>query len=127
MSVNLNIGKAVVAKIKADKSISLSRFCACVVEEDTKYPYAVYYRDSVSTEESKDTATGINRSVVVINVVSDKYDQSLNLAQKIVDSYDGMRGTIGGCRIQSCRVTDCGETFSNNAFIQSISIEIKYY
>lgn len=123
--INLNIGKAVVAKIKEAK-IGVTRFGPCIAEADTKFPYAVYFRDSVDADQSKDIRTGIMKAVVQINLYSDKYDNSLKLAQDIADLFDGFRGKLSGCAIHNIKVSDSGEAWSNDAYCQSITLEIRY-
>lgn len=99
---------------------------ALVAEENTNFPYVTYERTSFSRLTTKDGYCTGSEISVVIRVYSDKYEDSVSVANEIIKSLDGYSGNTHKINISHCRFVDSSEDFvDNSAYLQVLNFTIK--
>ena len=91
-----------------------------VAESDTSYPFVVFKRTGITPEYSKDWLTMESVSVEIV-CASDKYFQSVDMANLIREEMDGLRGG----EILETKVDYITEDFIDDAYIQRIGFNFK--
>lgn len=103
-----------------------NKIFALVAEENTPFPYVVYERTAFNRLTTKDgycTGTEISE---VIRVFSDKYEDSISVANEIIKSLDGYSGNAHKVNISYCMFVDASEDFvDNTAYLQTLNFTIK--
>lgn len=115
----LDIGKAIYEEIK-----DIAPVYPIIAESGTKYPFIVYRRVSFEYRDTKDYYNFIERVNVEINVIADKYDESLELAKKVKERIEKTRGEFAGVSINEAETIQASESWSSNAYVQSITFRI---
>lgn len=92
-----------------------------VAKEDTSYPFVVYSRDSVNTQYTK--VIGHDNTVLITyRIYSDKYDEALEIANKIRNILERKTITIQDTiRINDIRLLSIFEQFTDDGFLQSLT------
>ena len=94
-----------------------------IAPNETTMPLVVITRD-FTPQYSRDGA-GLNDSNVEITILAINYNESVQIAtiiDNILNSYDGI---VGGVNIRDCRLVNCTEEYSNEAFIQKLFYTLK--
>lgn len=87
----------------------------------TAYPFIVHTRmNTNSTGSSKDGSYGDNINFN-ITIVSDDYDECLDLAEEVRNLFENNVLRNADLRIKNVLLISSSEDFSNNAFIQSLN------
>ena len=58
-------------------------------------------------------------------VASDKYNESIEIADLVKDALQGKRGIYSGINIYDIRMTDADEDYIEDTFIQNLTFNIK--
>jgi hypothetical protein len=117
----LHLSKAIQA-ILAQAGINNAH--AIVAEENTKQPFAVYRRASLTVDDTKDRLAQTQRSTLNVQVVSMDYQSGLMLADSITEALVGKTGTFEGVVIGNITLTDAAEMYSETSYLQDLSFEI---
>ena len=91
-----------------------------VAPEGTVGDFVSYQRDGLDIESSK-MGTALQRSYFYINVVSDDYDRSLDIADTI---YDTLEGDFVNPDMR-IRLTDYTEDYVDKKFLQVLQFSIQ--
>lgn len=96
-------------------------------DENSKLPFIVYRRMGYSPEYSKGLYSLIDTYNYSIAIVSDKYNEGVEVADKVINTIMALTGKeIDGKFIQSSEVTEATETVGDDLlFIQDIDFQIK--
>lgn len=96
-------------------------------DENSKLPFIVYRRMSYSPEYSKGLYSLIDTYDYSIAIVSDKYNEGVEVADKVINAIMALTGKeIDGKFIQSSEVTEATETVGDDIlFIQDLDFQIK--
>ena len=118
------IGKHIYSFLKNDATISGlcgNRIYAVVAEQGTNYPFIVYYRSTVQSNNF--TKDGFNEDSVEFSViaVSDKYNTSVDIANQIRKVLEKRRLDCSDMIISNVRLVDIDESWSDNAYIQTLN------
>jgi len=84
----------------------------------------VYRRAGLTPSDTKDVYNVQETVSIEITVASDKYEESITLAQTIKDILDKKRGSYGGLQIRSINLYDASEDFIDDTFIQTLTFNI---
>ena len=96
-------------------------------DENSKLPFIVYRRMGYSPEYSKNLYSKIDTYDYSIAIVSDKYNEGVEVADKVINAIMALTGKeIDGKFIQSSEVTEATETVGDDIlFIQDVDFQIK--
>lgn len=122
----IKVGKLIYACITQDTNLSKTlgtNVFPLAAPADTTFPFVVYTRNNAySSNHTKDGWLTDDASFQ-ITVVSDKYDQSVDIA-------DAIRGLLENCRlssndlsIENIRLTSSNEMFNEDEYIQNLYFE----
>lgn len=117
---SLHIGKAVYEVLK-DKI----QIYPVIADKSASYPFAVYRRTSISTQNTKDIYNFTEWPVLQIVIASKDYDESVALADLVKDSLVHKRGVSNNVHIEDCLLIDSSENWNNDAFIQELVFRFK--
>lgn len=116
----IRIGEAIYSILKPFK-----RVYPLVADEGTNFPFVVYGRNSGYSQSDKD---GIYSAIANVNVkvAAQEYDESVELADKIVNEMEKTVGDVQGFNIWQIRMIDSNEVFYDNAFIQEMQFQVEF-
>ena len=104
---------------KLFKSLNINIY-PIIAENSTKFPYAVYSRDSFS-HNHKDKS--INKATYSIDILSEQYNESVMLLQKFLDECREIQ--MFNNETIRISVVSSNEVYSGEAYVQSIIIDIE--
>ena len=58
-------------------------------------------------------------------MVTDKYDQGISIVEEIVKRFDDFEGEVNGINVVESKITNISEYFIEDAYVQTITINIK--
>lgn len=88
-------------------------------KQGTTFPFIVIRRTNINAEYSKDGRTKDTVGFSVI-IVSDSYEDSVNIAQLVRETLELYRGEVDATKIFYITFTGITEDLYNNAFIQQM-------
>lgn len=122
------IGKLIFKQLSSNEDLATlvgaKKIFPLVANNDTTYPFIVYARTSLSVEYCK---SGIveNTAEIQVLAVSDKYVESLDVANKIRHILELMRYKDDEICVTECKLTSVTEEFMEDAYIQRQVFTIK--
>lgn len=106
------------------KSVVNNKVYPLIASLNTTFPYIVFQRTSTPFN-TKDNVYQDNVNIEII-AVSDNYDKSVELAELIRNELEGKRNiTIEEFRIASIKLIDTSESYSNDAYLQSLTFNFR--
>lgn len=105
------------------KLSNIAKTYPIVAEDGTKYPFIVYQRVGLYSNDCKDGIYEDTATYQVV-VVSDNYSKSIELAQQVRNSIEIYRDVYQKMDIHSVLV-NAEEDYNNNAFVQKMQFQIK--
>ena len=97
---------------------------AIVAEENTRQPFAVYRRASLSVDDTKDRLAQTQHATLSVQVVSMDYQSGLLLADSITDALVGGSGRINGVYIGGITLSDASEMYNETSYLQDLTFDI---
>ena len=97
---------------------------AIVAEENTRQPFAVYRRASLSVDDTKDRLAQTQHATLCVQVVSLDYQSGLLLADSITDALVGGYGRINGVYIGGITLSDASEMYNETSYLQDLTFDI---
>lgn len=97
---------------------------AVVAEENTRQPFAVYRRASLSVDSTKDRLAQSQHSTLSVQVVSMDYQSGLLLADSITEALVGKQGQYAGVVIGDITLSDAAEIYNETSYIQDLTFDI---
>lgn len=126
----IKVGKAIYGILANNEQLKeqiKNKIFPLVATEKTTFPFIVYKRiQSKDNPDTKDRLLCNFISAMQITVVSDKYEEGLNIAEEVINSMVNFKGEIAGFDIKRIIVDDSDEEFSDDAYVQNITFNIKY-
>lgn len=122
----ISFAKAINKLLSVDsiKSVVNNKVYPLVASLNTTFPYIVFQRTSTAYS-TKDNIYQDNVNIEII-AVSDNYDKSVALAELIRNELEGKRNiTVEGFRIASIKLIDSSESYSNDAYLQSLTFNFR--
>lgn len=92
----------------------------------TEYPFILYCRTGVSPDGSKDYVSEQDETTVVVSIISDRYEESIELADLVQNVLQTGQTSIEGIEISEIRLTGFDEEFQDDAFIQNLTFNIEF-
>jgi hypothetical protein len=117
----LHLTKAIQA-ILADAGITQAH--AIVAEENTRQPFAVYRRSSLTIDDTKDRLAQTQHATLAVQVVSMDYQSGLLLADSITEALEHTSGTFEDVTIGGIELTDASEMYNETSYLQDLTFDI---
>lgn len=109
---------------KSIKALIDNKVYPLIAPLNTTFPYVVYQRTS-TPQTTKDNAYQDNVSIEII-IVSNNYDQSVNIAEIIRNEIECKRNIIvEGFNIADIKLVLSNETYNNDAYLQSLTFNFR--
>lgn len=122
MAPSLKIGKAITEVIGRT---GIKCF-AIAAPPETKFPFIVYRRTGTQPVSSKDVQYGLTIASYEVTVASDQYVASLSIAEDVIRQLLSMKGPMDEVDVANVTVDSTSEDLSSDAWVQNISLTIKY-
>lgn len=123
--MKLNVGKAIYNILSQDETVGLkNKIFPLIAENGTTYPFCVYKRNSLSFDITKDVYKTQLEGIVELTIVSDKYEQSIEVAETITEKLSKSKGVFANIEIKKIEIIDASEDYQDDAYIQNITIKI---
>lgn len=122
----ISFAKAINKLLSVDniKSVVNNKVYPLIASLNTTFPYIVFQRTS-TPYNTKDNLYQDNVNIEII-AVSDNYDKSVALAELIRNELEGKRNiTIEEFRISAIKLIDSSESYSNDAYLQSLTFNFR--
>lgn len=97
--------------------ISANKIFPLLANADTTFPFIVYSRNNITPVYTKDILTD-NIAVFTVIVVSDKYTESLDIANAVRHSLEGYRYKDETINIYPIKLDSISEETMDDAYIQ---------
>ena len=122
--MNLQVGKAIFSILSNDADLVEkveNKIYPLIADVNTTFPFIVYRRNGIEPLNSKDRFTINSTTYISIVVASDKYDESIEIAERIIKALS--KGTYQG--IMDISLVDADEDYIDDTFIQTLTYNIK--
>lgn len=92
--------------------------------EDITFPFIVYRRESIEPADTKDRF--ICKCVVTVSIVvaSDKYNDTIEISDIIVNALQGYKGQFDTIDIKDIKFSEASEDYIDDTFIQQLNFNI---
>lgn len=121
----LSAGEIIRAILMTDPEVSArANKVFPVIEDNAKLPYIVYRRTQLTKDPTK---AGRGSTTVDIEVIcyTEHYTEGVELAEAVRAALDGRQGTSDGLVMRSCVLSDSGEAWQDDAYLQQLVFSIK--
>ena len=125
MTNSILINKYIYSKLSNSNELKKyvdSKIYPLVAENTTTFPFVTYYRDNISPISFTKDGYCQDEVYFTINVVSDHYTQTLEIANIIRKLMEGLRGDDN---IYDCHMTNIDENFVENSYVQTLQFQCK--
>lgn len=128
-------GKAVAAMLNASEDVkalvsetsgetTVYRIYPIVSKTDCAYPFIVYRRSAVDVEYTKDGPIAEEADYEII-CVAENYASSVEVADAVRTAMENKAGTYATIQVAGTQLQNASENFANDAFIQSLTFNIR--
>lgn len=90
-----------------------------IVVDNAALPYIAYRRASLSSLAVKNQA-GPDTVTIEVSCFTKDYDEGVELAEAVRAALDNKQGTIEDISIRRCLLTDSDETWTDDAYVQTL-------
>lgn len=119
MTNSLLIGKLIYAKL--NQALQTDKIFPIVAENGTTYPYIVYKRTGLNTNTFSKDGICDDSCSYSITVVSDKYDECVELANEVRRIMEKPRMVTADLVINNNRLISANEEWASNAYLQELT------
>ena len=126
--MSLQVGKAIYNILSNDAKIIDSvehKIYPLIADTGTTFPFIVYRRTGIEPSDSKDRFIYSENTYVEVVIASDKYNESIEIADLVKDALQGKKGNYSGINIHDIRMTNADEDYVEDTFIQNLTFNIK--
>lgn len=132
MTNSILINQWIYKKLSSNTDITQyvnSKIYPLVADQDVTYPFIVYVRNGIATSELTKDGFGSDRVNFQVIVVSNKYLETLNIANIIRGTLEGRLFEDNELKIQirNCRLSNVGEDFFSDAYVQTLTFDCQVY
>ena len=124
--MSIQVGSAIVELINSNENLMAmvgDRILPIVAFDDTEFPYIAYRRKSLIPAYTKDSHSVEDSVFIDIAVVSESYEQSLDIAQEVLKTLDRKRGLHCDVDINDIRLSDSEEEAAE-VYMQRLEFEV---
>ena len=126
--MSLQVGKAIYNILSNDAKIIDSvehKIYPLIADTGTTFPFIVYRRTGIEPSDSKDRFIYSENTYVEVVIASDKYNESIEIADLVKNALQGKKGNYSGINIHDIRMTNADEDYIEDTFIQNLTFNIK--
>lgn len=121
---SIYIGKVIYDELTSNSALTESvgtKIYPLIAEQTTTYPFIVYNRDSITNKTY--TKDGYCEDTVsfTVNCVSTDYSQGLDIANEVRKTLEKIRIDDERMTIYNCRINSIDESYTDNAYVQTLS------
>ena len=116
--MSLDIAEYIHATLSRDKKLTSmvgDRMFPIAAREETVYPFLIYTRRSVEASGATKDGSGYDDVDVVVTVLSDNYQESIEIAERVRHALDGTEGGYGGSIVDECWMTEAVEDYDGTS------------
>lgn len=124
----IQIGKAVYQLLSSDTGVTEkveNRIYPLIADQGTIYPFIIYKRTGIEPMTSKDRFICSEVTSVDVIIASDRYDESIEVAELVKDALIGKNGIYSGIKITDIDMISADEDYIEDTFIQNLTFNIK--
>lgn len=124
----IQIGKAVYQLLSSDTGVTErveNRIYPLIADQGTIYPFIIYKRTGIEPMTSKDRFICSEITTVDVVVASDRYDESIEVAELVKDALIGKNGIYSGIKVVDIDMISADEDYIEDTFIQNLTFNIK--
>lgn len=124
----IQIGKAVYQILSNDtkvKEMVGNNIYPLVANQGTTYPFIIYRRTGIEPVTSKDRFICSEVTSVDVIVASDRYDESIEVAELVKDALSGKNGIYSDIKVIDINMISADEDYIEDTFIQNLTFNIK--
>lgn len=124
----IQIGKAVYQILSNDtkvKEMVGNNIYPLVANQGTTYPFIIYRRTGIEPVTSKDRFICSEVTSVDVIIASDRYDESIEVAELVKDALSGKNGIYSDIKVIDINMISADEDYIEDTFIQNLTFNIK--
>lgn len=125
--MSLQVGKVIYDILSNDESVKQrvdKKIFPLIAENGTTFPFIIYKRTSIIPYTSKDRFIHQENATVDVLIASDKYFDSIEIADIVKDALQGKKGEFSGIEVKDINLEDAQEDFTDDTFIQNLTFKI---
>lgn len=96
-----------------------------IITDKAELPYILYRRTALQHNPTKAGQPGADTITMDVLCYTAEYAPGLELAEAVRGALDYATGEKDGLKMRSCVLTDSTEGFTDDAFVQSLTFNIK--
>lgn len=126
--MSLQVGKAIYTILQSDEAVVAkvqNKIYPLIADTDTTFPFIIYKRTGVEAAGTKDRFIYNEDTYVEVVIASDKYMDSIEIADLVKDALVGKRGNYSGIEIYDTIMTNADEDYLQDTFTQTLTFNIK--
>ena len=116
----VRIGEAIYSILHKYKNVY-----AVIADNGTSFPFISYKRSSGFSQCDKDGIYSA-QSTIDIMVAAEEYEESVDLADKVLNTMESTSGQVKGFNISRIRMIDSNESYIENAFVQEMKFNVEF-
>lgn len=124
----IQIGKAVYQILSNDTKVTEmvgNKIYPLIANQGTTYPFIIYRRTGIEPVTSKDRFICSEVTSVDVIIASDRYDESIEVAELVKDALSGKSGIYSGIKVIDINMISADEDYIEDTFIQNLTFNIK--
>ena len=118
MRTALSVSKNIYSILSADSQLSRTTLYPIVAPEEVKFPYLVYKRTDIQPIYAKNVICG-DRARIEINIVSDKYSQTVTIAERVRELLEYRRDNF----FRETTFTSAEEGWNDYGYYQKLTFD----
>ncbi len=125
--MSLQVGKVIFDILSNDPQVTQrvnSKIFPLVAENNTTFPFIVYKRTGIEPQTSKDRMIHREETNVDVIIISDTYNDSIEVADLVKTALTGKNGVFSGISVKDIEFIDASEDFQDETFIQNLTFKI---
>ena len=125
--MSLQVGKVIFDILSNDPQVTQrvnSKIFPLVAENNTTFPFIVYKRTGIEPQTSKDRMIHREETNVDVIIISDTYNDSIEVADLVKTALTGKNGIFSGISVKDIEFIDASEDFQDETFIQNLTFKI---
>jgi hypothetical protein len=126
--MSISVGKTIYSILSNNTNITnkvSTNIYPLIADVNTTFPFIIYKRTSINPSYTKDEFSGIDEDNVEIIIASNKYDESVEVAELVRTALEGKKGMQGTINIKNIRLIGADEDYIEDTFIQCLQYKIK--
>ena len=125
--MSLQVGKVIFDILSNDPQVTQrvnNKIFPLVAENNTTFPFIVYKRTGIEPQTSKDRMIHREETNVDVIIISDTYNDSIEVADLVKTALTGKNGVFSGISVKDIEFIDASEDFQDETFIQNLTFKI---